>query len=66
MADKITVTLLRPLNGAEVGTTAEYDKADADRLAKSGAVELPTARQSAKAETVVTASVPKAPNRKGK
>lgn len=40
MADKVKVTLLRPLNGQQVGATAEYDKKDADRLARLGAVKI--------------------------
>ena len=39
MADKIKVKLLKPLNGAEVGTNAEYDEADVKRLESLGAVE---------------------------
>lgn len=37
---KVKVKLLRPLNGAEIGSEAEYDQADATRLASSGAVEI--------------------------
>lgn len=37
---KVKVKLLRPLNGAEIGSSAEYDQADADRLAELGAVEI--------------------------
>ncbi len=39
MAD-VKVKLLRPLNGAEVGSTATYSEADAKRLASYGAVEI--------------------------
>lgn len=37
---KVMVKLLRPLLGREIGATAEYDKADAERLASYGAVEI--------------------------
>lgn len=37
---KVNVKLLRPLNGAAIGSTAEYDEADAARLAGLGAVEI--------------------------
>jgi hypothetical protein len=40
MADKVKVKLLRPLNGLEVGSTAEYHKADAKRLEARGAVKV--------------------------
>lgn len=40
MADKVKVELLRPLNGAEIGAHAEYDAADAERLAQTGAVKI--------------------------
>lgn len=40
MADKVKVKLLRPLNGQEVGSTVEYHKADATRLAARGAVKV--------------------------
>ena len=40
MAEKVKVKLLRPLNGAEIGGCAEYDAADAQRLAERGAVEI--------------------------
>lgn len=39
MADKIKAVLLRPLNGEEIGTEVEYDKADFERLESYGAVE---------------------------
>ena len=40
MAKKVQVKLLRPLNGAEVGSTANYSKADAARLEKLGSVKV--------------------------
>lgn len=40
MAKKVKVELLRPLNGAEVGSTANYSKADAARLEKLGSVKV--------------------------
>lgn len=40
MATRVKVELLRPLNGEEIGATAEYDQADADRLAATGAVKI--------------------------
>lgn len=43
MVDKVKVKLLRPLNGQEVGSTVEYEKADAERLAGYGAVEFKSA-----------------------
>lgn len=39
MADKVKVTLLRPLNGAEIGSEAEYSEADVKRLEGRGAVQ---------------------------
>ncbi len=55
MADKIKAELLKPLNGAEIGSYAEYSKADFERLKSKGAVkEVPEKtegkRKSAKAE----------------
>lgn len=38
----IKVKLLRPLDGKEVGATAEYSDADAKRLEQRGAVEIIT------------------------
>ena len=37
---KFKVKLLRPLNSQPVGSEAEYEKADAERLAGYGAVEI--------------------------
>lgn len=42
MAEKVKATLLRPLNGAEVGSEAEYDRADFNRLESYGAVKAAT------------------------
>lgn len=55
MADKIKAELLRPLNGAKIGSHAEYSKADFERLKARGAVkEVPakteSKRKAAKAE----------------
>lgn len=36
----VRVKFLRPLNGEPVGTEATYSKADADRLAETGAVKI--------------------------
>lgn len=36
----VKVKLLKPLNGQDIGSEAEYDKADADRLAATGAVKI--------------------------
>jgi hypothetical protein len=37
---KVKVRLLKPLNGAEIGSEAEYNRQDVDRLVKLGAVEI--------------------------
>lgn len=37
---KVKVRLLKPLNGAEIGSEAEYNQQDVDRLVKLGAVEI--------------------------
>ena len=39
MADKIKAELLKPLNGAEIGSTAEYSPADFKMLEAKGAVK---------------------------
>lgn len=39
MADKVKVELLKPLNGAEIGSKAEYSKADFEMLKAKGAVK---------------------------
>lgn len=40
MAEKVKVTLLKPLNGAKVGSNAEYSQADAKMLESKGAVKM--------------------------
>lgn len=45
---KVKVKLLRPLNGREIGETAEYDSADAKRLAARGVVQIVKAKAAAK------------------
>lgn len=37
---RVKVKFLRPLNGEEIGTEAEYDQAAAKRLEASGAVKI--------------------------
>lgn len=37
---KVRVKLLRPVMNREIGSEVEYDKADAERLAGYGAVEI--------------------------
>jgi hypothetical protein len=53
MADKVKVKLLRPLVSSpdrlEAGSTAEFDRPDAERLAGYGAVEIVGASKSEKA-----------------
>lgn len=39
MADKVSVKLLRPLDGGEVGSTREFDAHEVQALVDSGAVE---------------------------
>lgn len=39
MADKIKAVLLKPLNGAKIGSEAEYSAADFKRLEARGAVK---------------------------
>lgn len=45
----VKVKLLRPLNGQDIGTVVEYEQADADRLAESGAVQIVRAEKAEKA-----------------
>jgi hypothetical protein len=47
----VKVKLLRPLNGEDIGTEAEYDQADAKRLEASGAVKILSKAQGASTET---------------
>lgn len=49
MAGNVKVKLLKPLNGAEIGSTAEYSEADAKRLEALGAVERVSTQAKAKA-----------------
>lgn len=44
---KVKVRLLKPLNGAEIGSEAEYNQQDVDRLVKLGAVEIVSAKAKA-------------------
>lgn len=44
---QVKVKLLRPLNGQEIGAKVEYDRADAERLAALGAVEIIEAKAKA-------------------
>lgn len=37
---EVTVRLLRPLNGDEIGSERQYDQADAEELRDLGAVEI--------------------------
>lgn len=37
---KVKVRLLKPLNGAEIGSEAEYSRQDVQRLVSLGAVEI--------------------------
>lgn len=37
---KVKVRLLKPLNGAEIGSEAEYNQQDVQRLVSLGAVEI--------------------------
>ena len=55
---QVKVKLLRPLNGAEVGSEAEYDKADADRLASTGAVKILGGGKAAEASPVTKMEAP--------
>jgi hypothetical protein len=47
--ESIKVKLLRPLDGKDVGETAEYPASDAKRLESRGAVEIVGGRKSAPA-----------------
>ena len=47
---KVKVRLLKPLNGREIGSEAEYDQKDVNRLVALGGVELIDAAPSAKAK----------------
>ena len=60
MADKIKAILLKPLNGAEIGSEAEYDKADFDRLAARGAVKRAEAPKNKRAPEPMNKSAAKA------
>ena len=43
MADKVKVELLKPLNGQEIGSEAEYSEADTKMLEAKGAVKRASA-----------------------
>lgn len=47
---KVNVRLLKPLNGAEIGSEAQYDQRDAKRLVALGAVALIKTKAPAKAK----------------
>lgn len=51
MAEKVTVTLLKPLDGKDVGEKAEYDRADVQGLVDMGAVKATGFTASAPAAT---------------
>jgi hypothetical protein len=53
----VKVKLLRPLNGADVGTTATYSEADAKRLASTGAVEIIQAKAEAAPQNKMEAAL---------
>lgn len=60
MADKIKAVLLKPLDGQAIGSEAEYDKADFDRLAERGAVKALRAPQNKEAPAPENKAAPKA------
>jgi hypothetical protein len=62
MADKVKVTLLRPLDGMAEGAEAEFDRADAERLADYGAVRIIRA----KAEHAPANKMDRAPTNKAR
>ncbi|MBX7459549.1 hypothetical protein [Qipengyuania huizhouensis] len=47
---KIKAILLKPLNGAEIGSTADFDKVDFDRLVERKAVKKAPASNAKAAE----------------
>ena len=65
MADKIKAILLKPLNGAAIGSEAEYYKADFDRLVERGAVKAAEAPKNKAADAPANKSAAK-PKKKGK
>lgn len=52
----VKVKLLRPLNGQEVGTEAEYSEADAKRLEACGAVRIVRAKAESAPENKMDAA----------
>ena len=64
MADKIKAILLKPLNGAEVGSDAEYSKADFDRLKSKGAVKEAPAPKNKAADEPENKAAPKKSKKK--
>lgn len=64
MADKVKVTLLKPLNGAEVGSEAEYSEADAKMLEAKGAVKMKAAPKNKMADAPENKSAPKKKSKK--
>ncbi len=60
MADKIKAILTKPLNGAEIGSEAEYSKADFDRLKARGAVKEAEAPKNKEADKPENKAAPKA------
>lgn len=64
MADKIKAILLKPLNGAEIGSEAHYLQADFDALKAKGAVKEAKAPQNKEAPPVQNKSAYKAKGKK--
>ena len=65
MADKIKAILLKPLNGAEIGSVAHYSNADFNRLVAKGAVKAAEAPKNKEADAPENKAAPKA-KKKGK
>lgn len=61
---KLKVRLLKPLNGYEIGSEAEYDEKDAKRLIGLGAVELVHSARATKAKPVKKAKASPVPANK--
>lgn len=58
---KVTVRLIKPLNGREIGSEVEYDRQHIKRLVALGAVEVVKAKAPAKAKAAKKAKADPVP-----
>lgn len=69
--DKVKVRLLRALDGEPIGATVEYSRADAERLAGYGAVEVVGAKRARaaankKAAPLANKGAPRSPRKRSR